>query len=192
LSSSGALTTFAWIIVMLMGGCGLVVCLSFWGGVSRRWPQPRQWLQRLPKAELIERAVSAARQFGKQPSALVQIFGLSMALNVFCVLQIMALAEGLNVTISKGALFVIVPMIVCLSALTISPSGLGVRENLYVLMLGVGQIGVDATAALSISLLAYSGSLLWSIFGGFVYLTRRERDHLQEIANSDPVSETPE
>lgn len=183
------LAALAWFIVLLMAGCGTVVVLSFWGGLSRPWPQARTWLRNLPKGELLERALEACRQFGREPLFLAQMLMLSMALNVCCVLQIIALARGLGLSIAPSALFVIVPIIVCISALPITPSGLGVRENLYVLMLGVKEINVEATAALSLSLLAYAGSLLWSVLGGIVYLTRREPDHLSEIAEADSMAE---
>jgi uncharacterized membrane protein YbhN (UPF0104 family) len=189
LTTHRPLAALAWFIVLMMAGCGGVVALSFWGGVSRRWPQARLWLRKLPKGELLERALEASRRFGKQPLLLFQMLAISMALNIFCVLQIMALARGLGLSISPLALFVIVPVVVCISALPISPSGLGVRENLYVLMLGVKEINVDATAALSLSLLAYAGSLLWSILGGIVYMTRRERDHLAEITAPESATE---
>jgi glycosyltransferase 2 family protein len=165
------------------------MALSFWGGVSRRLPAARTWLRRLPKGDLAERALDTARQFGKEPWFLVRMLGISMILNVFCVLQIMALAWGMGLPISPSALFLIVPIIVCVSALPITPSGLGVRENLYVLMLGVKEINVEATAALSLSLLAYAGFLLWSLIGGIVYVTRKSRDHLDEIATAESAPE---
>lgn len=183
------LAALAWFIFIMMSGCGAVVVLSFWSGVSRQWPRARLWLRRLPKGEMLERALDASRRFGKQPLFLVRMLVMSMALNVFCVLQIAALAWGMNLQVSPLALFVIVPVIVCVSALPISPSGLGVRENLYVLMLGVNEINVDATAALSLSLLAYGGFLLWSIVGGIVYVSRRERDRLAEFGNSGEIAE---
>lgn len=189
LGSTPALAVFAWLILLMMALCGLVVALSFWSGLSRTLPKARDWMRRLPKGDLLERALNASRRFGREPFVLARIFGLSMALNVFCVLQILALARGLNVTIPVVALFVIVPMIVCLSAVPISPSGLGVRENLYVLMLGAGALQVGATAALSISLLAYAGSLFWSVVGGIVYMTRKQRDRLEEIAREEGIKE---
>ena len=66
------------------------------------------------------------------------------------------------------------------TALPITPSGLGVRENLFVFMLADPSIAVAATPALSLSLLAYAGSLLWSLVGGVVYLMFREKHHLAE------------
>jgi hypothetical protein len=67
---------------------------------------------------------------------------------------------------------------VCISAVPISPSGLGVRENLLVNMLAVAAIGVAATPALSLSLLAYAGSLFWSLVGGIVYATFKHKHHM--------------
>ena len=184
LSRHRPLAAISWMVFALMSGCGIFVLLSFWGGVSRPWPQARAWMRRLPKGDVLERALDASRQFGKHPLFLVKMLLISMAVNVFCVLHIMTLAWGMKLSIPPMALFVIVPVIVCLSALPISPSGIGVRENLYVLMLGVKEINVDATAALSLSLLAYAGFLSWSILGGMVYVSRRERDRLREIAES--------
>lgn len=189
LATHRRLAALALFILFMMAGCASVVALSFWGGISRRWPQARAWLRRLPKGESLERALEASRRFGKEPLFLVQMLTISMALNVFCVLQIMALAHGLSLSISPTALLVIVPVVVCISALPISPNGLGVRENLYVLMLGVTEIGVDSTAALSLSLLAYAGSLVWSVVGGIVYISRKERDHLAEITETQSTTD---
>jgi glycosyltransferase 2 family protein len=183
------LAALSWLVFLMMGGCGSLLAVSFWGGVSKRWSNARHWLRRLPKAQLLERALDASRQFGRERVILLKLLGISMILNVFCVLQIMTLARGLHLAIPPVALFVIVPIVVCISALPITPSGLGLRENLYVLMLSAPEIHVDPTRALSLSLLAYAGSLFWSIVGGLVYLSRRDRDHLAEIATPADVTE---
>ncbi len=174
----------ALILLMLLGG-GLVTVLSFWGGVSQRWPGARVWLRRLPRAALLERSLEACRRFGRARAFLWRAFGLSMILNAACVLQVWSLARGLDLAIDPVALFVIVPVIICIAALPITPSGLGVRENLYVWMLAVPEINVPATQALSLSLLAYAGSLCWSLVGGLVYATFRDRHHLTEFVNAD-------
>jgi uncharacterized membrane protein YbhN (UPF0104 family) len=79
------------------------------------------------------------------------------------------------------ALFVIVPIIFCISALPITPNGLGVRENLFVLMLAV--IAVPRTAALSVSLLASAEGLFWSLVGGVIYMGLRDNEPLAEITH---------
>lgn len=183
------LAALSWLVLGMMAACGGLVALSFWGGVSKTWPKARVWLRRLPKGDLLERALQACREFGRHRWFLARMFAVSMVLNVFCVLQIMVLAWGLGLQIPTAALFVIVPIVVCISAIPVTPSGLGLRENLYVLMLAVPEINVDPTRALSLSLLAYAGSLFWSVVGGVVYLTRRDRDHLADVAAQPSVTE---
>jgi hypothetical protein len=82
-------------------------------------------------------------------------------------------------------MFVIVPMIICISALPVTPSGLGVRENLYVLMLGAPAIAVGPTQALSLSLLAYACGLFWSLIGAVVYIGLKERGQLIDVTGTD-------
>ncbi|HNQ86999.1 MAG TPA: lysylphosphatidylglycerol synthase transmembrane domain-containing protein [Verrucomicrobiota bacterium] len=175
------------VVLMLLGGLA-VATLSFWGGLSRRWPGARQWLRSLPKSDMIERSLEASRRFGREPRVLAETLALSMLINVLCVLQVWALARGLGIEIAATALFLIVPVIICISALPITPSGLGLRENIYVWMLAVPEIHVAATQALSLSLLAYAGSLAWSMVGGLVYLGFRER---ASLTRPDPEAESP-
>lgn len=167
------------IVVMLMAGSGMVV-MAFRGGLSRRWPGAHAWLRRLPKGEWLEQSLESCRQFGREPFFLVRTLGVSMLLNAICVLQVLVLSRGLHLEISPIALFVIVPIIICLSAIPITPSGLGVRENLFVFMLAEPSINIPATSALSLSLLAYAGSLFWSVVGGIVYAMFKRRHHLRE------------
>jgi glycosyltransferase 2 family protein len=96
------------------------------------------------------------------------------------VLQVLALCAGLNIQVPALALFLIVPIIICISAIPITPAGLGVRENLFVFLLAGPTMQVAATLALAVSLLAYAGSLFWSIVGGGVYVMFREKHHLTE------------
>jgi hypothetical protein len=176
-------------VILLMLLAGLVVAaISFRSGLSNRWPKSREWLRRLPKSDLVERAVDAARRFGQVPGFFAKTVGVSMLLNLCCVGQIWALSAGLGITVPLPALLLLVPMIICISALPVTPSGLGVRENLYVWTLTLPVFGIPSTRALSLSLLAYAGSLLWSVIGAAVYVAFRSRHHLPSRAEA----ETPE
>jgi glycosyltransferase 2 family protein len=176
------------LILSMLAGCSIALYLAFWGGISRRFPKARSWLRKIPKGELLERSFDSCRRFGRERIFMFKAIGITMALNAVCVLQVMTLAKGLGLSISPIALFVIVPIIICISALPITPSGLGVRENLFVLMLAVPEINVPATSALSLSLLTYAGSLFWSLVGGAVYVGLKEKQHLEEV--TEPQSET--
>jgi uncharacterized protein (TIRG00374 family) len=177
LVGSGLQAVASLVILSMLAGCTVVGLLAFRGGVSKRWSGARAWLRRLPKGEWLERSLDSCRLFGKQPFFLSRALAVSMLLNVVCVLQWQMVGHGLGVSIPPRILFAIVPMVICIAALPITPSGLGVRENLFVIMLNDATL---ATPALSLSLLAYAGSLFWSLVGGVVYLLLKEKHHLAE------------
>jgi hypothetical protein len=191
--SAMAVTVLALLVMMLA-----LAGLALRSGLSRVVPGARLWLRRLPKAEAFERALDAMRGLGAQPALIARMLGISMLLNLACVLQFWALAVGLELAIRPVILLAIVPMIICLSALPITPSGLGVRENLYVIALAAPAIGIPATRALSLSLLAYAGSLFWSLVGGLVYVRFRWqgganlREAAAEGATPDQPMQAPE
>jgi len=169
------------LILALLAGCSAVLGVAFWGGVSRSFPKARHWLRKIPKGELLERSLDSCRRFGSHRAFMLKTIGLSMALNAVCVLQVITLSNGLGLAIPPVALFVIVPIVICISAIPITPSGLGVRENLFVLMLAAPEINIPATSALSLSLLTYAGFLFWSLIGGVVYIGLKDKEHLQEV-----------
>jgi hypothetical protein len=174
------LRTAAGVVVLMMATASALAFLAFRGGVTKAWSGARRWLRRLPKGESIERALDACRRWGGERWFLSRAMGYSMALSFVCVLQFWVVARGLGIEVPLRVLCLVVPMIICIAALPITPSGLGVRENLFVQFLAAPAIGIAPTPALSLSLLAYAGSLFWSLIGGVVYLTLRERHHLTE------------
>ncbi|HKQ38565.1 MAG TPA: lysylphosphatidylglycerol synthase transmembrane domain-containing protein, partial [Verrucomicrobiae bacterium] len=129
------------VLCMLLGSSALMV-LAFYGGVSRRWSGARDWLRRLPKGEWLEQLLEACREFGREKFFVSRALAISVALNVATVFQFTVLASGLGLRIPLVMMFVIVPTIICIASLPITPSGLGVRENLFVIMLAAAPIGV--------------------------------------------------
>lgn len=174
------LRSVAAVMLLLLVACTGFMGLLLWGGVSRRWSGARDWMRRLPKGAWLERLLESCRCFGRSWRFLGRTMGVSMALNAVCVAQVLVLGWGLGLKVPFEAFFLIVPSIICLASIPITPSGLGVRENLYVFTLAGPVLHVAAPSALSLSLLAYAGSLFWSLVGGVVYLLFRERHHLAE------------
>jgi len=165
----------ALVILGMLGACSIIMVLAFRGGVSRHWSGARAWLRRLPKGEHLERSLDSCRLFGRERFFLPRTLGLSMLLNLVCVVQWQVVGWGLGLAIPTRTMMVVVPVVICIAALPHTPSGLGVRENLFVHMLGDPAL---ATRGLSLSLLAYAGSLIWSLVGGVVYLVLKEKHHL--------------
>lgn len=190
LQSHHKLRMLVWLILAMTAGCAGFLVLSFWGGVSTRFPNARKWLRRLPKADFLEKSIEAFREFGRDRTFLLRILPVSMLLNAVCVLHFMTLIWGFGLKAPVLALFAIVPMVTSISALPIAPGGLGVRENLYVWMLSAPQVNIPHSQALLLSLIGYGGSLVWSAVGGFVYLTLKEREHLGEIAAEGDTGHT--
>ena len=170
----------AFILAMTVGCAGFIfVC--FWGGISRGIPKARHWLRKLPKGETLENSIEAFREFGRDKTFFLRILPVSMLANLVCILHFMTLIWGFHLHAPVVAIAVIVPIVTCISTLPITPSGLGVRENLYVLFLAASAIQIPYAQALLISLIGFGTSLFWSIMGGFLYMTVKEKEHLVEI-----------
>jgi hypothetical protein len=170
-------------ILAMLGGLTVTLGLAFWGGVSKGFPKARQYLRRLPKGEVLERSLDTCRQFGRQKSFLAKTVAISLLVNLIWVGQIVIIGHGLDLQIPALALCVIVPIIFCISAIPLTPNGLGVRENLFVIMLAV--VNVPKTAALSVSLIASAQGLFWSLVGGVIYAGVRQKQHLGEVTGAD-------
>lgn len=184
LQSAPLFMQLGWVILAMGAGCTGVLVVTLRGGISAGLPQARVWLRRLPKGEFLERLRESLKPFGRDPNFLLKNISLSLLLCAVCVLQVQTLAWGLGLDISWRHLFAIVPMITCMVVIPLTPSGLGVRENLFVLMLAVPMIGVPHTSALSLSLLCTAGSLCWSLVGGAIYAGLKTHHHLDELAGT--------
>ena len=175
------------ILAMLVAVTG-ILSVAFWGGVSKRFPKARHFLRRIPKGVMLEKSLDSCRQFGQAKGLLYKTVALSLAANIAFVFQISVLGGGLDLNIPFSPLLVIVPTILCISAVPITPNGLGVRENLYVIMLAV--LAIPRTGALSVSLLASAEGLFWSLIGGLVYMGLRDKEHLSEVTKASAPANT--
>ncbi len=177
------LTALVFLTVLgMFCACGILVYAAFWGRSSDENSLLGRWLKRLPRGEYLERSLLSCRIYGNRRAFLVKSLGFSTLLNLCCVLQFHTLAVGLDLGVSFSVLLFLAPAIICISALPITPSGLGVREHLFVGALTATAVGAPAKLALSLSLLAYSGWLAWSVIGGLVYVNLKEARHLDEVA----------
>lgn len=183
LSNRPPLKSLALFVFIMFASLTLLGIATLWSGLSKWLPKARPWLRRMPQGEKIEQSVEACRPFGRSPSYLSRSLTYSAFLNACCVLQVAAIAKGLGLGIPFKALLMIVPSIICVSAVPITPSGLGVRENLFVLALASPDWNVTPASALSLALLTYAGSLIWSMIGGVIYLVFRDRRQLQNLVS---------
>lgn len=130
-------------------------------------------LCRLPSGDSLARALAACRLFGRDRTYLPAAAAYSVVINVAIVGTFLAIASGIGLEVPARVLWFVVPAVVCIAALPVTPSGLGVRENLLVSLLALPEFpGVRHGEALALALLAYSANLAWSAVGGLVYLLK--------------------
>jgi hypothetical protein len=176
-------------IIAMTVGCAGFIFISFWGGISKGIPSARHWLRKLPKGEMLERSIEAFREFGRDKTFFFRVLPVSMFANLVCIAHFMTLIWGFHLDAPIKAIAVIVPIVTCISTLPITPSGIGVRENLYVWFLTTNAVGIPYAEALLISLIGFGTSLFWSAVGGFLYMTVKDKEHLQEIEQQSRADE---
>ncbi|MBL9126385.1 MAG: flippase-like domain-containing protein [Verrucomicrobiales bacterium] len=186
----GQTQLLAVVVLGMFAAAGLVLWLSLRGGVSGLFPSARDWVARLPMGAALGRGIDAGRSLGRHPGLVVRTVIGSTVLTFVCVLQLLTLVWGYGLDVAWMPLFFVVPAVICISALPLTPNGLGVRDNLYMYLLSLPQIGVSAGTAVAISLVAYACSLVWSALGGVLYLfMRREADLAGAVAEGRADSE---
>ena len=87
-------------------------------------------------------------------------------------LIIWIVASALGLSVSLMAFFLIVPIAIVVMMIPVSINGIGVREGLFVLLLGVH--GVPQAESLAYAWIIYALLLLQGLIGGVVFAFRRD------------------
>lgn len=99
---------------------------------------------------------------------LLKAFIYSIVIQFFVILSVYILSKGLSLNISLFSLFTFIPIIIAISLVPISISGIGLRENAFVFLLG--KIGISPEKALSLSILWFLSIVIGSLPGLIEYL----------------------
>jgi hypothetical protein len=119
---------------------------------------------------LYEAVVPYRTAYARLAAALALSFFFQAIVIIVVFLNAKALAEDVPLV----ALAVFVPLISLAGMLPISVNGLGVREGLYLLLLG--RVGVPADVAVSMALLYFAVTLAASLPGGAAYALLRQNN----------------
>lgn len=92
---------------------------------------------------------------------------LSVIIQLMNMTGVYIIARGIGISISPVAILIFVPIIVTVSMIPVSISGLGVREAAFVILFG--KIGIAPESALGISLLWFISVVLGSLPGLVFY-----------------------
>ena len=166
---------------------GGVVVIAFHTDALHHEGRIARFFRHLPMGGSVGRALAACRLFGLHSGFTRSMAAWSLLINLLLVGSFAVLAWGLHIAIPSKTLWMVVPMIICIAAIPVTPSGLGVRENLFFYLLAVPMLGVKPSEAVTLSLLGYSVNLSWSALGGLVYLFMPDRGALKTADLAEDV-----
>jgi uncharacterized membrane protein YbhN (UPF0104 family) len=113
---------------------------------------------------------SALGRFRQRPGALASCFGGAIVVQGLLVLFYMAVVHALQIAVSPWDLAVIVPLSFVVQMLPVSVNGFGVREATFSFYFT--RLGLPIESAILLSLVATALTMLFSLSGAAVYVTR--------------------
>lgn len=123
--------------------------------------------------------------FRGRHDVLRQAIFLSLILQVVVVIHYLLIARALHIDISLAALFIITPLANLLMVAPISINGIGLREAIFVFLMGI--YGVSEEHALAFSICAFVMILGQGVIGGLVFMFRKKR-HPATLADGESFS----
>lgn len=126
----------------------------------------------LPLHAKIAEAATAFSQYAKAGGAVGRAFLLSLPAHLLIFSTFYFAAKAFNAGLSLINIFCVMPIVSTVTALPISLGGAGVREGLFITLLG-DLYGTPKEIAMSISISGFLMLVFWSLVGGLVYLLYR-------------------
>lgn len=165
----------AWIPALIMIGLNAATAagLAALAHIERvqTWPGFRRLVAHRVLGPIFRRTLASYRLYRQKPGALFHTAWISLAINGLVVAQAVCLGLNLQVNLSLLDYLAVIPLVVAISALPITPGGLGVREGLSVAFLT--SLGVSRAQSLPMSLLFTLIAYAWSLLGGLWFLGYR-------------------
>ena len=123
---------------------------------------------------LVDFASASRHLIARTPVAIFALT-LGIAVQIANVLAVWILAHGVELPVSLGECFMIVPTVSLIAMMPISIAGWGVREGAMVV--AFGALGYDTETVLAVSVALGLAQLLVSLPGSIVWLIGRQRSH---------------
>lgn len=179
-----------WLLFGVLGGllCGIVV---FGNGKIRGMLFPRDRVAKLPGGKILATIDDAANLYGGSGGTIVICLLLSIGNHVLSMIAWWLFVKALGGVLAIGATFVVVPIIQIIKSVPLAPAGWGVGELAFSQLLPLygesGTLGVALSVTYNLTYIAFS------LVGGFILLTSRDRVSAAEMqqglaSESQPAS----
>ncbi|MFN7914443.1 MAG: lysylphosphatidylglycerol synthase transmembrane domain-containing protein [Vicinamibacterales bacterium] len=125
-----------------------------------------EWVERQ-----IQHLTDTLGRFREKPSSLIGCFGGAVIVQALIVAFYLAVVYALNIPVTAQDLAVIVPLSLIVQMLPVSVNGFGVREATFSFYFT--RVGLPIESAVLLSLVAAGITMLHSLSGAAVYVTRK-------------------
>lgn len=176
----------------LMTAIGLVILFNI--RRFQHWPLLRRITDHAVIGPIIKRTLISIFLYRRKTGILFKTFLLSLAMHLLVILECYCLGRSFQIHLGLIAYLTVIPMIMAIAALPITPGGLGIREGLAVALFGT--LGIGITQSLPLSLMLYLISVVWSLFGGMIFLGytastgRKAHEELQKLRDEASSEDT--
>ena len=133
---------------------------------------------------MAERIESGLVWGASDPILMLRAFGLSFVFHVMTIVNTVAVSRAVGWEGAPwGELFVVVPLILLIGAVPVSPQGLGIQEGAFVFFLQAA--GATSAQALAVALVLRAKSYLLALLGGLLWLgVRHDRPQAATTTSS--------
>jgi glycosyltransferase 2 family protein len=151
---------------------GLVALLLFYG--SDRFAE---WLKKMTikfPARISGKMLSvfdAFWYFSRSRGVLVLTFLLGLLLQGNVILYYYFIGKGIHMPLGFQEAAIVMPILICIQLLPLTPNGVGVREFSYIYLLA--PFGVNEAVAVAFSLWDYILTFFYGLIGGLLYLMKK-------------------
>ena len=159
-------------LAVVVGGAGFFLTTVY---VIERFNLSKKLPSWLPLRHAFVEVAAAFSTYARAGSTLWATFLISLPTHVVIFLSFYCAARALQAEVSFLHIFTVLPVILTIAALPISVAGLGVREQLFKVTLGV-LYGVPGGVAVLIGFTGFLLSVIWGAVGGVIYIFYRPSD----------------
>jgi uncharacterized membrane protein YbhN (UPF0104 family) len=115
------------------------------------------------------------QRYIKKGDVLIKSFLYSLIIQISGIFAVFVLSEGLSMEIPFSFFLLFIPIIILISFIPISLSGIGLREGAFVIFFQ--KIGIPSHLSMTLSLLWFLSTVTASLLGLFEYLRYRQKNN---------------
>lgn len=152
-----------------------VVCLAYLLGITIFFHSRfANWflsvLRYLPSKTIsnkIRKFYGSLHDFLKRKDVIIKNLILSTAYQVAWIVGVMFIGIGIGIETNPLNYFIFLPIVMVVTMLPVSISGIGVREGAFVVLFGL--VGIAPSSAILLSFLSFSMAIILGLLGGITY-----------------------